>query len=256
MGVKHLSTSFNDLKDFVQALFKNETEGFNEMVSEEDQLQEIDLLKQTLGGERFFFIVDMPTFEITQTFGVNKWLGYSDGQFNLHEYWEKVVHPQCQKSLLLIAQQLYGELCTGTYPLQFMVQRYSSRIALRHRDGHYLLVKKTSSVFQYDSSNRLLAYLNEFTIIGDYNGESIEPRMYNSFGEREIEKAKEIMDKTMQRFMDMKIFSAKELQTARILAYDPEATQHTIAANFNVSRHTVDTFYRRISGLQQKQLYF
>ncbi len=254
MSLKQLDTNFNNLKMLVQSFFPEGACDLSSVVSAEDQQQEIELLKQTLGGERFFFIIDMPEFEIVQSFGVNRWLGYSDDHFMLNDYWENVVHPQSKNSLLLIAHQLYGSLCTGMYPLQFMVQRYSSRIALKHRDGHYVLVKKTSSVFDYNSKNCLTKYLNEFTVIGEYNGEPIEPRMYNSFGDREIEKEKEILSKTMQRFMDMKIFSAKELQTARILAYDVDASQNSIAQKFDVSRHTVDTFYRRF--LEKARAFF
>jgi hypothetical protein len=245
VSTKNIDTNFYTLQSYVRFLFDSYPVHPVKMVSLEEQKQEIELLKQTLGGERFFFIIDMADFEIYQTIGINQWLGYSDIQFSLRDYWENIVHPQCKKSLLLIAHQLYSSLCIGKYPLQFMVQRYSSRVALRHRDGHYLLAKKTSSIFQYDDKNRLLSYLNEFTIIGDYNGESIEPRMYNSFGDREVEKEKEILEKTMEKFLEMKIFSAKELQTARILAYNSNATQSSIAKEFEVSRYTVDTFYKR-----------
>ncbi|HMC99181.1 MAG TPA: hypothetical protein VKH37_03480, partial [Ferruginibacter sp.] len=232
-----------NLRDFVQGLFK---EGEHlPIVPKAEQQQEIELLKQTLGSERFFFVIDLKEFEIVRSEGINRWLGYPDGQLKLDDYWETIVHPQCKKSTLLIAQQLYGSLCSGMYPLQFMVQRYSTRIALKHRDGHYVLVKKTSSVFQYDRTNHLLEYLNEFTIIGDYNGEPIEPRMFNSFGDRENEREKEILERTMKNFLDMKVFSAKELQTARKLAYEQNATQNSIAEEFNVSKHTVDTYYRR-----------
>jgi hypothetical protein len=245
MNSKHLNTDFTNLKELVQSLLHDREDILPNVVSKEDQQQEIEFLKRTIGGERFFFTIDMAEFEIAQAYGINKWLGYSENQISLYDYWEEIVHPQCRKPLLLIAHQLYSSLCRGEYPLQFMVQRYSSSIALRHRDGHYLLAKKTSSVFQHDSKNRLLGYLNEFTIIGNYNGEPIEPRMYNSFGERETVKEKEILEKTMQRFLNMRIFSAKELQTARILAYNPEATQNSIAEEFGVTRHTVNTFYRR-----------
>jgi hypothetical protein len=245
MSAKFLDTDFNKLKSFVQSLFVESPSCFQKMVTVEEQEQEIDLLRQTLGGERFLFIIDMADFEISKLVGINRWLGYSESQFSLQEYWDNVVHPQCQKSLLMIAHQLYGSLCTGKYPLQFMVQRYSSRVALKHRDGHYVLAKKTSSIFQYDDHNRLLSYMNEFTIIGDYDGEPLEPRMYNSFGDRETEKENEILAKTMEKFLNMKIFSPKELQTARKLAYDIDATQSSIAAEFNVSRYTIDTFYKR-----------
>jgi len=129
MSTKNLDTEFKTLKHFVQSLFSEGYSDFQKMVPVEEQEQEIDLLRQTLGGKRFLFIVDMVDFEICKIVGINRWLGYSDDQFSLHYYWDSVVHPQCQKSLLMIAHQLYGSLCTGKYPLQFMVQRYSSRVA-------------------------------------------------------------------------------------------------------------------------------
>jgi hypothetical protein len=254
MSPKSIDTDFYSLRKFVQSLFETFPDDSIKMVSLEEQKHEIELLKATLGSERFFFIIDMPDFEIFQTAGISKWLGYSDNQFKLHDYWENVVHPECQISLLMLAHQLYGSLCTGIYPLQFMVQRYSSKVALRHKDGHYLLAKKTSSIFQYDNKNRMLSYLNEFTIVGSYSGEPLEPRMYNSYGEREFEKEKEILDKTMKKFLEMKIFSPKELQTARILAYDIDATQNSIAKEFNVSRYTIDTFYKRF--LEKARIFF
>jgi hypothetical protein len=245
MRKKHLDTDFATLQAYVRSLFNTHPDNLQRIVTLEDQRQELESLQQTLGGERFFFIIDVPDFEILQTVGINKWLGYSDKQFTLYDYWENVVHPQSKKSLLLIAYQLYTSLCAGVYPLQFMVQRYSTKIALRHRDGHYVLAKKTSSIFQYDEKNRLLGYLNEFTIIGDYNGEPIEPKMYNSQGFRETEKEQEIMKKTMEKFLQMRVFSVKELQTARLLAYQPEITKETIAQTFDVAKNTVDTFYKR-----------
>jgi hypothetical protein len=245
MRKKHLDTDFSTLQAYVRSLFNAQPNNLQRMVTSEEQLQELESLKQTLGGERFFFIINVPDFEILQTVGINKWLGYSDNQFSLYDYWENVVHPQSKNSLLLIAYQLYTSLCSGKYPLQFMVQRYSTKIALRHRDGHYILAKKTSSIFQYDIKNRLLGYLNEFTIIGDYNGEPIEPKMYNSQGYRETEKEKEILEETMKKFLKMRVFSVKELQTARLLAYQPDITKEIIAKKFAVTKNTVDTFYKR-----------
>jgi hypothetical protein len=245
MSRKDLNTDFSSVKHFVQSFFDEDLNALSPVVPKEEQLRETTLLKETLGSERFFFVIDIPDFEIKEAHGINRWLGYSDSQFSLQYYWENVVHPECRKPLLMMAQTLFAALCKGVYPLQFMVQRYSGKIALKHRNGHYVYAKKTSSIFQYDDQNRLLGYLNEFTILGDYNGEPIEPRMYNSSGERETEKEQAMLAKNMERFLEMKIFSAQELQIARKLAYEPEITQQEIADQFNLSRHTVDTYYKR-----------
>lgn len=245
MAAVKLSTDFSSLSNSVHDLFMDDHAAIQPQVEEADQRREISLLKETLGGERFFFIIDMLSFEIAESYGVGKWLGYPDNEFTMKFYWENVVHNESRKTLMMMGQQLYGLLCRGTYKLQFMVQRYSSLVALRHRNGNNLLVKKTASVFQYDDRNRLLAYLNEFTIIGEYNGEPLEPRLYNSGGERESQKELVILQQLMERFIDMKVFSAKELQVARKLAYNPGITQTEIALQFNVSKYTIDTYYKR-----------
>ncbi len=247
MPTEKLKTDFESLRSFVLNLYDVEKQDYNPAVKEEKQETEIDLLKETLGGEHFFFVVDMQNFEITECHGTAKWLGYPEKDFSLKKYWDSVVHPGSKKSLLLVIMRMYEFLSAGKYPLSFMVQRFSTKIALRHRNGHYLLAKKTSSVFQYDKQNRLLAYLDEFTIIGVYNGEAAtEPRMYNSNGEREKEKEMAILEKVMEAFLKMKVYSVNELQTARKLAYKPQLTQAKLAKELGLSVHTINTYYKRL----------
>ncbi|MFT3824726.1 MAG: hypothetical protein QM731_12430 [Chitinophagaceae bacterium] len=245
MPAKDFSIDFDKLQQSALTLFNEDHNLIKPAVTEEAQLREIALLKETLGGERFFFVVNMLNFEMEHAHGVQKWLGYSEKEFTLKQYWDQVVHPGSKKSLLLVVQQMYQRLCAGMYPLEFMVQRFSTKIGVRHRNGHYLLAKKTSSIFQYDSRNRLLAYMDEFTIIGDYNGEPAEPRMYNTYGAREMEKEKEILLQSLEYFLEMKVFSVKELQIARMLAYKPGITQAQMAKEFDCSVHTIDTYYKR-----------
>lgn len=243
-----LKTDFNSLKQFVLGLPLNASSAYCvPVVSEALQLQEVNLLKETLGGERFFFVIDMQTFSMQYPHGIYKWLGYSESEFTLKFYWDKVVHPSAKKSLLLVVMQMYEMLCSGKYPLEFMVQRFSTKIPLKHQNGKYLLTKKTSSVFQYDSRNRLLAYMDEFTIIGDYAGEAAtEPRMYNATGALELEKQKEIMFKAFEHFLQMKVYSVNELQMARKIAYNPTITQAEISIELDISKHTVNTYYKRL----------
>lgn len=247
MAGKIPSTQFDDLKLEITAYFNENHNLLRLAVPESEQQKEIDLLKETLmSNDRFFFVIDLLNFEMMHPFGIQKWLGYSEREFTLKQYWDKVVHPSRKQTLLLIVRQMYEVLCRGTYPLQFMVQRFSTLVPLRHYQGHYILTKKTASVFQYDINNRLIAYLDEFTIVShDYNGEPLNPVMYNSHGEREVIKEKEIMAKAMERFLSMKIFTSGELQSIRLLAYNPKLTQSSIARHLGLSVYTIDTYYKR-----------
>lgn len=243
--------AFDHLQQHVRSLFPGAP--LQGVVSRAEQEKEVNLLKETLGSERFFFTVDLQDFEIKECHGVLRWLGYPDSQFTLKNYWN-LVHPGKQQSLLALSIQLYNTLCTGKFVLNFMVQRYSSLIALKHYRGHYLLVKKTASVFQYDKNNRLLSYLDEFTIVGDYNGEPLSPTFFTEKGDLEVTRGGQMMQQMMEHFMALKIFSTNEFHTARKLAYEPGITQAAIAKEFGVTVNTVDTYCRRF--LQKSRKFF
>jgi hypothetical protein len=233
---------FDSLRAYVVSLFPGKPAG--SATTQQEQDDELRLLSRTIGSERFYFVVDLPSFEIVISDGIQRWLGYYEKDFTLKRYW-KLVHPGLQKSVHTIFLQLCEVLCRGKFELKFMVQRYSSLIALKHAAGHYVLAKRTASVFQYDVGNRLTQYLNEFTIIGEYNGEALSPSFFTDKGEVEKERGQIIMQKAIEQFLGMKVFSANELQVARLLAYQPGITQGEIAALMNLSVHTVDTYYKR-----------
>jgi hypothetical protein len=240
---KEIALTYESLRDFAASLFPDEP--LLPVVGLEEQQQELSSLEDTIGSERFFFVVDIPSFEITHQCGIQRWLGYPEKDFTLKKYLS-IMHPGRRNTVFLVARQLWANLCVGNFALQFMVQRYSSLVALKHyRQDKYLLVKKTSSVFQYDAQNRLIQYLNEFTIIGDYDGEALMPRMHTSTGEDEKIQGGEVMRQVMQKFLGMKIFSPNELQTARRLAYNPGITQAKIAEAEGVSVYTIDTYCKR-----------
>lgn len=235
-------SDFESLKEYVISVFPENLASLHVPVSK--QQEEIASLNRTIGSQRFFFVVDLTRFEIIASSGVQRWLGYYEKDFTLKKYW-KLVHPGMQKTVHTVFLQLCNVLCKGEFELEFMVQRYSSLIAIKHSKGHYLLAKRTASVFQYDKKNRLTQYLNEFTIIGLYNGEPLTPSFFTDKGEDEEKRGKIIMQKTVQQFLGMKIFSVSELQVARLIAYHPGITQIEIAAELNKSYNTINTYYKR-----------
>jgi DNA-binding CsgD family transcriptional regulator len=195
----------------------------------------------------------MKTFEVTAMDGVQRWLGYYEKEFTLKKYWG-LIHPGLQKATHGVFLQLCDILCSGKFSLEFMVQRYSSLTALKHYNGHYLLTKRTASVFQYDKKNRLLEYLNEFTIIGEYNGESLSPTFFTNKGEKEKERGDIVMQRVIENFLNLKVFSVNELHVARIVAYQQGVTQNEIAAILSKSPHTIDTCCKRF--LKKAREYF
>ena len=235
--------NFDYLKNYVRSLMPKPP--INYMVRGEQQQREIESLKQTVGGRRFFFVNNLENFETEHAHGVSKWLGYSEKEFTMKWYLDHVVHPGKRSSVILVAVQLYNALCTGIYPLNFMVQRYSSLVALKHRNGNYLLANKISSVFQYDTDNRLTAYLNEFTIIGDYDGQPLGPDFFLEDG-RPDERGKQILEATINHFIELKMFAPKELQMARLMIYNPTFTKAQVADAMGVMDSTIKELGKRL----------
>lgn len=233
---------FKDLKDFVLSL--TPPSPIHYVVSKEQQEIEIFSLKQTLGSRRFFFVTNLENYEIESAQGIERWLGYSEHDFTMKKYLDYVVHPGRRKSMIMVATQIFDACCRGKYSLNFMVQRYNSLVALKHYNGNYLLANKISSVFQYDKNNCLTAYLNEFTIIGDYHDQPMEPAFFLSTGENE-QRGKEILQKTIEQFLQLGVFTDREFQLARKLAYEPYATKQQIAHELDLSVHTVDEYGKR-----------
>ncbi|MDQ6814244.1 MAG: hypothetical protein M3040_10930 [Bacteroidota bacterium] len=213
-------------------------------VSQDQQQKEIAFLKETIGSRRFFFVTNLEKYEIEQPNGIERWLGYSERDFTMKKYLD-ILHPGRKKAAQMIALHIYETLCSGKYVLNFMVQRYSSLIALKHYRGHYVLANKISSIFQFDVSNRLTACLHEFTIISDeYDGEPLGPKFFTATGEDEG-RGIEILQKAVEHFLQLKVFSPKEMQVARKIAYQPGITQKQLADLLDVSVDDLHQYYGR-----------
>jgi len=245
-------SNFDQLREHVVNLFPEKLAP--PAVSKEQQENALSALHDTIGGQRFYFLVDMPTFTIIRCAGIQTWMGHPEKEFSLKQYWN-LVHPGNQVAAHTVFLQMANILCTGQFELQFMVQRYSSLTTLKHYNGHYVLCKRTASVFQYDKENRLTEYLNEFTIIGPYKGEPLSPSFFTNTGGQETERGKIILDKVKSNFPGMKFFSDSELRLANILAdRTPGITQQKIAEKLKLSPNTIDTYYKRF--LKKARTYF
>lgn len=221
-------------------------------ITKHQQDKEIASLTETLGNRRFYIVANLETFEIELQGGVEKWLGYSERDFSMKKYLS-ILQPGNKRILIMIALQLYNSLCKGTMPLN-LNKRFSSLVALKHYNGTYLLALKISSPFQYDNQNCLTAHLDQFSIIGKYNGESLIPDFYNITGTSEEERAEQIIEKTKEFFAKIGVFTNKEMEIIKLIAFQKDITQPEIATLSGISINTAKRHSKHI--LSKAEFFF
>ncbi|MGC4038816.1 MAG: hypothetical protein QM764_22860, partial [Chitinophagaceae bacterium] len=74
-------------------------------------------------------------------------------------------------------------------------------MALRHRDGRYLLCKRLACIFQYDERRKLLEFINEFTILGEFNHEPFKVRATSDDGHN-LEWLNEFLARAQKAFQE------------------------------------------------------
>lgn len=214
------------------------------MVSSNEQQREIDLLRETLHLERFFFVINVHRPQLEQVHGVERWLGYPDKSFTLLNYFS-IIHPAHAEAHHLAAVAMLEALMQGVWKIEFMKQRYSNVIALQHRNGHYLCFKRLSCIFQYNERHQLLEYVNEFTLIGPYNGQNYGINALNEDGTR-LEWMDDLAKRMRSHFENRNFFSFQELRILRKYAYLPHLSSKEIAQAFKIEPSTLATHKKRI----------
>ena len=218
---------------------------YKKAISNEQQKKEIDLLAETIHYERFFFVLNLQHMEIEQVHGISKWLGYPDKTFTVQKL-VQIIHPQHLAAHHISATFLIEGLMKGEWPVEFMKYRFIGTLALRHANGKYLLCKRLNSVFQYDlPQRRLLEYISEFSIVGEYKEEPYAVRLINDEGEK-AEWMEAVMKKLREAFENRHLFGFQELRILRKYAYKPHILTAELANNFKVKDSTITTYNKRI----------
>lgn len=217
---------------------------YTKVVSLEEQQKEIQLLKETIHFERFFFVLNLHDLKLEEVHGVEKWLGYSDKDFTILKFLQ-IIHPSHLEAHYLTASVIIGGLMRGDWQVEFMKHRYITSIALRHNKGHYLLFKRLASVFQYDDQHRLLEYVNEFTFVNEYKEEPYVIQAHNDDGSKLIW-FQDVLERTRKAFENKNFFTFQELRILRKFAYIPKISAAEIAHAFKIKESTVITHKKRI----------
>ena len=237
-------TAVGELRELLGTLLPG-NRSYRTMVRHEQQARTLELLRETLSPESFYFVFDLLSGELEQVNGVDKALGYPIREFTVARYLN-CIHPGQAIQFNMIAHSMYKVLCKGVFKLHFFSNRYISLVGLRHYNGEYIVFKKTTSVFQYDDQNRLLAQLNEFTRVDVYENSPLKPRIAEMTGLQKDEFERRVFAMTLQSFAEKKYFSGRELDVLRSYAANEGITTRDLALLLGVEPSTVDTYNKRI----------
>ncbi|MDQ6763008.1 MAG: LuxR C-terminal-related transcriptional regulator [Bacteroidota bacterium] len=215
------------------------------VVTKEQQLKELDILNERISSESFYFVFNLLAFELENIKGVGKWLGYSEKEFTVNQYL-KCIHPGHAVLFNMLAHSMYKLLCKGEFKLRFSTQRYISLVALKHYNGEYILFKKTTSVFQFDEKNRLMAQLNEFNKIELFDGSALKPRVTETEGVQKDDFESVVFKMVLNNLMEDKYFSKREFQVLQCYAANENITSKEVAKKLNVGDNTIDIYNKRI----------
>lgn len=240
-----IKTSKETLKESIKQLKKEEKLAISPKKHEE----EIKSLSETTKYERFFFVVDIRTQSILHPHGIFQWLGYKDEDFTFEKY-TTIIHPNHIEAVFLLAKSIFAISNSKFFDLKFMKEKYVIDIALRHAHGHYILVKRTLSCWQYSPAQGIItAYLNEFVIWGEYDAEDtkgIRPRITDLYGSK-LNIYDEVIRVNSSKILESnKRFSVQELRILRKYAYNPAITANEVATAFKIQISSVETYNRRI----------
>lgn len=233
-----------ELKDVLNILLPAENT-YRVVVSKDEQLKLLEGLNENISNESFYFVFNLLTCELEHVNGIEKWLGYSDKEFTVNRYLNSI-HAGQSVLFNIIALNMYKTLCSGSFKLQFYKQKYISFLALKHYNGEYIAFKKTTSVFQYDNTNKLLAQLNEFTKIDIYEGEPLKTRITETNGFQKDDFERMVFAMVLKEFMGKKYFSYKEFEILKHYANNETVNSKQLAALLNVEETTINTFNKRI----------
>ena len=218
---------------------------YHAVVPADRQRKALELLDEEVSHERFYFVFNLLNCELEHVRGVERWLGYSGKEFTVSRYLG-CIHPGQSIQLNLIAASMYRILCSGVFKLQFSTQRYISFVGLKHNNGGYTLFKKTTSVFQYDRENRLLAQLNVFDKIDDYENSPLTPRITEIQGLQKEDFERAVFNMTLQQFMEKRYFSEREFAVLKLYSGNSGITTRELAEALKVQTTTINTYNKRI----------
>lgn len=208
-------------------------------VSEDEQNTFLNSVKMLVNSERFSFVVDLITLEITNGIGVERWLGYSQKPLTMFDYL-KIIHPNHVDQLMQMALTTLEIASQNPGFFTFLDQRMIACLPIRDQTGCYWWVKRESLAFQFDARGRLTAYTNLFTVVKEYNGESMAPRYTDRAGNGNPALYDAFVKRYRERIRDHLPFTKRQFEILKIYAEGTGWTSQQVGQKLAISKQTID----------------
>jgi hypothetical protein len=166
---------YQRIRSFTTQLFSDYS-SLTTAVSASIHAQTVETLTQGRRPEQFFFIVNLLDLEIINAVGMHE-MGYADSSFTFRQYLNCLPGPGFLQSTRLLSEQIFR--MQERFPVRFMREQFIANVPMRHANGQLLLVKRSITPWQHTSTGLITAYLSEFTILKNYEGEPMNPRFAN-----------------------------------------------------------------------------
>ncbi|NIJ55667.1 response regulator transcription factor [Dyadobacter arcticus] len=221
-------------------------------VSEEEHGRFLNTAKITAGHERFSFVVNLLSFEITHCIGAERWLGYSSRPYSMFDYF-KSIHPSYVEQLMQMAIATLE--VTNQFPgsVRYMDQRIIACIPMKDKNGEYWWVKRESASFQFDAKGRITAYANLFTVVKEYDGESMTPRYSDQAGNSKNELYDMFVERYQQRIRERLPFTKRQFEILQIYSEGAGWTSQQVGRKLSISKQTIDKHNQSILTAARNQ---
>lgn len=214
-----------------------------ETITIDIQKKILNALKNT-GVEQFYFVMDLRSLRLSHSNGFLKCLGISDNLM-WNDYLQ-LIHPSMNDLQMLYDYFLHTEL-SGTGAIkEFMMPKFISILAMKHRNKNFHLIKRTTTPFQIDTTGQPTAYLNVFQIISEYQGEPMQIRIIDFSGNRYHDLENTFKQFILDNAKYILPFSKKELMILKLMAEEPYLDNDMLAEKQGVKKTTIQTLNTRI----------
>ena len=208
-------------------------------ISEVEQNEYLDSIKPLVNNERFSFVVDLTSLELKNCMGVERWLGYATQQFSLFDY-IKAIHPNYVNPLMQMALAALEVTNRNTGIFKFLDQRMIVCQPIREKNKKYWWVKRETTPFQFDAQGRMTSYVNLFTLVKEYEGESLAPRYMDLAGNRNSELYELFLERYREMILKNLPFTKREMEVLQVYADGQDLTSLQVGQKLAISKQTVD----------------
>jgi DNA-binding CsgD family transcriptional regulator len=241
-----MSTFYDDWYDQVRVqidqLFPNPA-SLRFAIDELQQKQALDRLEVGAGFEQFYCVIDLLTHTISHAGGLDQ-IGWPN-QLTLREYIGYFPDHGNFNMIGLLAKQTV-EIARLT-DNAFLEPKLITLLPVRHgKTDKMLLVKRTLSPWQTTTEGLVTAYLNEFVIIKDYEGEAMHPRFSGIPAEVAARFYQSMRQAYAQLPNSQNPFSPKELDILRLYISGPKQPLEAIASAAKITQNTLKDYNKSI----------